>query len=371
MIIGIDGRELCGRATGVGRYLAHLLQAWDRLPAARAHRFVLYLPQPGGEAVPRLATLRLETRLVAGGSGTRWEQLHLPSALRGDRPDVLFAPAYTAPIATRVPVVLTLHDLSFVAHPEWFPPRDRYRRRLLAWLSARRARRILTDAEFSRTEVENRLGIAREKVRVIPLAVTRPPAATGRPANGPNGAPPPRRTVLFVGSIFNRRHLPELIEAFGRVAQQQPDVRLEIVGDNRTYPRQDLAAIAAGAGVGGRTTLRSYVTDEVLDGLYAGAGVFAFLSDYEGFGLTPLEALSAGVPILVGDTPVAREVYGDAAAFVAPTDVAGIARDLERLLSDAAARAALLARAPAVLGRYSWERTGRETLDALVEAARA
>lgn len=387
MRIGIDGRELCGRATGVGRYLAHLLQAWDRLPEAAGHRFILYLPSsapaPGDLAtaasgsgdgrVPAtlralaLSRLAVDIRLVPGGSGTWWEQVRLPVALRRDRLDVLFSPAYTAPVATRVPVVLALHDLSFAAHPEWYAPRSRVRRRVVAGLSARRARRVLTLSQFSWTEIVSRLGVSGERVRVIPLGVTRLQAATPTP-RPPDGRPRP--VVLYVGSIFNRRHLPELIRAFALVAPRHRELRLEIVGDNRTYPPQDLAAVAAEAGVGAATTLHSYVSDEALAALYAEAGAFVFLSDYEGFGLTPLEALDAGVPILVGDSPVAREVYRDAAAFVPTTDVPAIAAELERLLFEPAARGALLARAPALLGSYSWERAGRDTLAALVEAAR-
>ncbi len=90
-----------------------------------------------------------------------------------------------------------------------------------------------------------------------------------------------------------------------------------IVGDNRTWPRTG----SAGGGGGARrrrheSNLRSYVPDAELASLYARAAVFVFLSEYEGFGLTPLEALRAGVPIVVLDTPVAREVYGDAAVYV-------------------------------------------------------
>ena len=125
------------------------------------------------------------------------------------------------------------------------------------------------------------------------------------------------------------------------------------------------------AGIGAPTAIRSYVADDVLADLYARAGAFVFLSDYEGFGLTPLEALSCGVPILVGDTPVAREVYGEAARYVATTDVPAAASAIEELLFDPEARRRLLTRAPAILERYSWERAGRQTLGALVEAAGA
>lgn len=368
MRIGVDARELCGRPTGVGRYLANLLTAWDRAPGVSSHTFVLYAPQgePGNSLPERLASsnLDVETRVVPGGSGTWWEQVRLAAALRRDRPDVVFAPAYTAPLAVPVPTVLTIHDLSFLAHPEWFPPAMRFRQRIVTGLAGRRARRILTDSEFSRGEIVRRLHVDPARVAVVPLGLTRP-AAEGAPTASQARGP----MVLFVGSVFNRRHLPETIGAVAEVGRRHPNVRLEIVGDNRTYPRQDLEAIAAAAGIGSATGIRSYVSDEVLADLYSRAGAFVFLSDYEGFGLTPLEALSYGVPILVGDTPVAREVYGDAARYVATTDVARIADALEDLLFDARARSGVLSKAVAVLGRYSWERAARETLEALADAA--
>ncbi len=349
MDIGIDARELCGKPTGVGRYLASLMAAWDCLPDAAGHRFLLYRPagadlstdcgcpgcrwrngwsppaRAGQGAPPSPSGLRRPG--TSGTAGTIWEQLHLARALRRDRPDVLFSPAYTAPLATSVPVVLTVHDLSFVAHPEWFPLRMRWRQRLLTTLAARRARRVLTDSEFSRGEIVARLGVPAARVSVVPLGLTGPP---GRARQGSPAAHDPM--VLFVGSIFNRRHLPELIRAVASVSARHPGLRLEIVGDNRTYPHQDLTALSREAGLGSNVGIRSYVSDEVLADLYARAGLFVFLSDYEGFGLTPLEALASGVPVLVGDTPVAREVYGDAAQFVGTTDEAAIAAGIERLL---------------------------------------
>jgi glycosyltransferase involved in cell wall biosynthesis len=366
--IGIDARELCGRPTGVGRYLSRLLAAWDSLPEASAHDLTLYAPHEIARPPLRLPDHgpRTRVRVLAGDGGTWWEQGALASAVRRDRPDVLFAPAYSAPLAVRTPTALTIHDVSFLAHPEWFPLRMRVRQRMLTTVSARRARLVLTDSEFSAGEIASRIGIASSRIRVIPLGLTRPAGDAGPVAGRDRDA-----TVLFVGSIFNRRHLPETIEAAAAVARRHPQVRLEIVGDNRTFPRQDLEVVARAAGVGDRTAIRSYVSDETLAALYARAGVFVFLSDYEGFGLTPLEALSWGVPILVGDIPVAREVYAGAARYVATTDVHAAASALEELLFDRDARHRLLSEAPAVLGRYSWERAGRQTLTALLDAAGA
>jgi hypothetical protein len=102
--IAIDARELQGRATGVGAYLGGILTAWDTLPAAAAHEFILCKPESAG--------------------GTWWEQRVLPRLIRQARADVLFAPGYTAPLFAGVPTVVAIHDVSFAAHPEWFGWRE-------------------------------------------------------------------------------------------------------------------------------------------------------------------------------------------------------------------------------------------------------
>jgi glycosyltransferase involved in cell wall biosynthesis len=174
--------------------------------------------------------------------------------------------------------------------------------------------------------------------------------------------------VLFVGSVFNRRHVPALIRAMPRVIARRPDARLAVVGDNRTYPHEDLAAIAAGAGLGGHVALESFVSDEALRARYRDAAVFVFLSEYEGFGLTPLEALACGVPIVVLDTPVAREVYGAAARYVARPDPDLVADAILSLMVDGGARHDVLGEAPAVLGGYRWSEAAARTLAAIEEA---
>jgi glycosyltransferase involved in cell wall biosynthesis len=356
LTIGIDARELLGEPTGVGRYLGELLRRWTARSDAASRRLVLYSPEslPFLRTVPDPADVR---EVVAGsGRGTWWEQTHLRRAVRSDPPDVFFAGAYTAPLALGVPLAVTIHDLSFAARPEWFRPREGARRRLLTRQAARAADVVFTDSEFSRGEILARLSVAADRVRVIPPGVTR------RPPGGARREP----LVLFVGSIFNRRRLPTLITAFAAATATRPDATLVIAGADRSYPALDLAGLSAEAGVAARVDIKPYVSEAELESLYARAAVFVFLSEYEGFGLTPLEALSAGTPIVVLDTPIAREVYGDAAWYVAQDhDVRGATSAIRTLLEDPSSAAPMLAAAPGLLARYSWDTAAADTLAAI------
>jgi glycosyltransferase involved in cell wall biosynthesis len=349
MKIAIDARELLGKPTGVGRLLGKLLEEWTRMPAAQGHDFIQLAP-----AAERST------------SGALWEQLVLPRLVRQAHADVLFAPAYSGPVFSPVPMVVAIHDVSFAAHPEWFAWREGLRRRIAARLAARAAERVITISEFSKREIVAHLGVQASKITVVYPGVTAFIGASDTRGTSLKGSSY-RCTVLFVGSIFNRRHVPELIEGFALLARSRPDMRLEVVGDNRTTPRIDLEALVQAMGMADRVHLRSYVSDHELPQLYDDASAFVFLSEYEGFGLTPLEALASGVPVVVLDTPVAREICGDAAMYVTRPDPDLVARALGAVLFNAEERERILSAAGHVVGRYSWTTFSERVLDTLRE----
>jgi glycosyltransferase involved in cell wall biosynthesis len=158
------------------------------------------------------------------------------------------------------------------------------------------------------------------------------------------------------------------------VAPLVPNSRLEIVGENRAYPAVNLERVVTVQSLDAqrRISIRSYVDDDTLTALYASAAVFVFPSEYEGFGLTPLEALAAGVPPIVLDTPVASEVYGPAARYVSSETPIGdrLGEAIAHLLTSTTARADVLRHAATVLARYRWDKTAAETFAVLQEAAR-
>ena len=367
-IIAVDARELVGHRTGVGRYLFELLRRWsgdggtqpesDVALAAARHRFVLYSHAPLPADVP---FLRHEV-VLAGDGGTKWEQTVFARALRRDRPDVLLAPGGTAPVLMTTKLVVAIHDLSYMAHPEWFRWREGVRRRLSTRLTARKASAVLTGSTFSAGEIVERLGVPSDRVHVTHY---------GGPDSENAEGESKERLVLFVGSIFNRRRVPDLIRAFSRVVQRLPDARLVIVGENRTYPAEDPQALATSLGIGDRVEIRGYASDAEVASLYARASVFVFVSEYEGFGFTPLEAMARGAAVVVADTPLSREIYGPAAARVALGDVPALVEAVSTLLEQPDQRRTLARLGRDVVARYSWDRTAAETLLVLERAARA
>ena len=366
MRIGIDGRELLNQRTGVGRYLAALCGQWIARPPSGNVEFVLYTSAAGqdlaalGPPFDDTPPTLFSHRPVAGRPSTWWEQVQLPATANRDGLDVFFAPAYSAPLRLAVPTVVTMHDVSFAAHPEWFRWREGARRRWFAQQSMARASVVIAVSNFSRAEILEHFSLTSSRIRVVRSGIEKRRSSVRRA---------PGSRILYVGSILNRRHLPTLIRAMRKVRTRVPDATLTIVGDDRTYPKQDLAALIAHTGAGDHVNLRAYVSEGELAALYDLASAFAFLSEYEGFGLTPLEALAAGVPIVVAETRVARELYQEAATYVPVADVLATADALVAVLTDGGLRSQQQDCARAVLRRFDWARAARDTLSALTEAA--
>ena len=227
MRIGVDARELQGRPTGTGRYLRNLLRLWS----GGGDEIVAYFngPAPGD---PVLAGPGLLSRPVGTGraSGLLWEQRALPEAARRDGLDVFFSPAYTCPLRLPLPRVTTVHDLSFFALPQEFGLFDGWKRRTLVKASVRASARVLVQSAFTRRELRAWFPEAAPRVREVPLGPdddlpAAPPREEARARVGASGP-----LLLTVGSIFNRRCLPELLRATAALAPVHPGLRLEVVG---------------------------------------------------------------------------------------------------------------------------------------------
>ncbi len=367
MIIGIDARELGGQPTGTGRYLHNLLRAWSR---SSTDRFLAYLDEPPRTAA--LATARVEWRALAAAHarGIVWQERVLAPAARADGIDVFFAPAYQCPLTLPRPRVTAVHDLSFFSYAPDFGFLEGLRRRLLVAASIRVSRAILACSRFTRDEIARRFPAAAGRVHHIPLGADDllPPAPARAEARHQLHVHGP--LILWVGSVFNRRCLPELLAAGALLTPRWPNLCIDVVGDNRTHPRRNLAALARQAGLADRVRFSGFVDDSALALRYAAADVVVQLSDYEGFGLPALEAMARGVPVVASNRPALSEVVGDAACSADPRNPRDIAHALAQVIGDGAFAADLRERGRARAARFSWATTAERVLEVLHEAAR-
>jgi len=366
MRLGVDARELGGRPTGTGRYLRSLLRHWR----GQDVEFFVYSDGPlASGSLP--AGFEAHVRDLGRGAarGLAWHQRLLPAAVALDGLDVFFAPAYFCPLRLRVPRVTTVHDLSFFSLPEDFSLREGLRRRLLTAASVRASAAVLAVSDFTRRELCDRFPACASRVVYVPHGADEdlapsPPREDARRRLGVSGP-----LLLTVGSVFNRRCLPELLRVVALLRRGHPGLLLDVVGDNRTSPERDLAALARELGVGDAVRFSGFVAEAGLADRYAAADAAVFLSLYEGFGLPALEAMARGVPALVSDRPALVEIFGGAALVVDPRNEREIAAALDRMLRDPALRNTLVARGRTLAARHSWAAAAGATLDVLRRVA--
>jgi len=280
-----------------------------------------------------------------------------------DGVDVVHGTNFVVPPARRAARVVTVHDLTCVRYPHLCAPASlRYpaliRRAIAggAW--------VHTPSVSVADEVCDAFGVDPARVRAVAHGVTLPPDAADGAAPGASAEAGRRlaasltgceRYVLALGTVEPRKDLPLLVRAWDRIAAGHPDVGLVIAGQDG-WGAHALTAAIEGARHRDRVGRPGYVEGPVRLGLLAGAAVFAFPSLYEGFGLPPLEAMAAGVPVVATAAGAVPEVCGDAALIVPVEDEEALAGALGAALDDDGCRAALVARGRARTAQYTWER---------------
>jgi len=257
--------------------------------------------------------------------------------------DVLHCPTFRGPARSRVPLVVTVHDLAVLRHPETFNRWTRTYSRVAVSRVARAAERVIAVSEFTRDEAVELLGVEHERVRVVPNGIEEVFTAEGEAADG--------EYVLAVGTLEPRKNLERLAETTRRLG-----VELRVVGA-RGWGRVALPDHVRALG---------FLPDAELARLYRGASCVAYPSLYEGFGIPILEAMACGTPVVTSRGGATEETAGGAAVLVDPLDAASIATGIEDAHSRRDELRPLgLARAE----RFRWAESARATADVYREAA--
>jgi glycosyltransferase involved in cell wall biosynthesis len=246
----------------------------------------------------------------------------------------------------RGPRVLTVHDVAFLRVPEQTSRASLYYWKYLALPSARRVTRIVTDSNQARQEIMQALGIPPEQIETVYLSIDdrfQPTNSADMIAQAQARYQITPPYLLFVSTLQARKNVSALIRAFEHLAPALPDVQLVLAG-GITSNSEAIVRQAKESPVAGRIRLTGRVADADLPALYAGARVLTLPSKFEGFGLTMIEAMACGAPVVANNASCLPEVAGDAALLVDADDTPAFAAALRRAIEDEALRADLIAR---------------------------
>jgi glycosyltransferase involved in cell wall biosynthesis len=285
--------------------------------------------------------------------------------------DLFHATDHLLPRFRRIKSVFTLHDLIPLILPELHLPLNRWFLRLMLPRFLQAAAAVIAVSESTRRDAERLLGVPAEKITVIPEGVEphfRPVPDAGRLAEVRARYGLPERFILIVSTIEPRKNHTLLLEAYGRVREQHPEVGLVIAGKPGWLYQAFFQRLEA-SGLRDRVILTGHVREGDLPALLTLAAVFAFPSLYEGMGLPPLEAMACGAPVAASNSSSLPEAVGDAGLLLPPDDPRAWAEALARLLSDEALRAELRARGRARAARFTWEAAAQATLAVYSQAA--
>lgn len=358
--------EASYRSAGIAVYILHLLRYLSREAAALDCRVLL--GRQG--AVPADVTLPVvRSRLTTRHPAWRilWEQARLPGVLRHLQADLLHAPAFAGPLRAPCPQVITVHDLSFLRHPEFFRRGNRHYLSTLTGPSCRRAAAVIAVSRFTAAEVTALLGVPEARIHVVYHGIEpryRPlPADEVARFRAEKGLP--ARFILHMGTLEPRKNLLRLVQAFALL--NAPELHLVLAG-GRGWFYETLFAEVERLGLRERVLFPGYVAAEEQVLWYNSAAIFAYPSLYEGFGFPVAEALACGTPTVTSTAASLPEVAGEAALTVSPEDEVALAQALRQLLDDAALRETLRQRGLVQAAQFTWEAAARQTAQVYLQA---
>jgi glycosyltransferase involved in cell wall biosynthesis len=352
--VAVDATPLLGPVTGVGRLVVETLPRLARRPDLHVVAFASTWRGRHQLADAAPPEAEVVTRpLPARPARAFWKRTDLPP-LRWwtGAVDVVHGTNYVVPPSQPAAEIMTIHDLTCVRFPE-LCNRDTLEYPGLIRRALARGAWVHAVSQFTAAEVQEAFTVDPDRLVVIPNGVSAPLEAD--PAEGRHLAGA-ERYVLALGTVEPRKDLPSLVRAFSSLAAGQPDLRLVLAGPDG-WGADALAQAIAGSGVGDRITRLGWLDDPERSALLRGAAVLAYPSVYEGFGLPPLEAMAAGVPVVSTTAGSLPEVLGEAALLVPPHDAEALAGALEQVLTDTQEADRLVAAGRAQAGRWSWDAT--------------
>jgi glycosyltransferase involved in cell wall biosynthesis len=367
--VAFDARYVNDQYHGIGRHAYNVLDALTRLDPNRRYLAYYHPGYPNTRFDMEVLRERsnVELRPLRLPLYRPSEQLVWPAVLARARADLFHSPYVVLPFAAHVTAVMTVHDLIFERHPEYWP--RGYMQRLYGpttRLSTRRADLVLTVSESTSRDIREHYRVDHARVHVIGNAVApifRREADPARLDAVRQRYKLPQRFILAVGAGRPHKNLETLVDAF---ACLDPSLAPALVIGGEVDGRfaDGVRARVHAHGIAARVVRAGTIREADLPALYTLADVFAFPSLVEGFGLPPLEAMACGTPVVAASSSAVAEAVGNAALAFDPRDARELATRLASALVDPVVRAALVQRGLERARAFTWERVARATLRA-------
>jgi glycosyltransferase involved in cell wall biosynthesis len=353
-LIAVNAAVVGERPTGLGIYAVNAIEAL----AALGERLMVYTSRPEAITAAPSTQIRRITAAARPERGRRghlarllWVQLGLRRQLRRDRPEILLSLMPEGLFWPSIPQVVTVHDVLPLHYPREYPRQQYYFRHYVPAV-LRRSRAVITISEASRQEIIRAYQVPAEKIHVALCGYDARRFTPYGPESDVTGSEP---YALYVGNVMPHKNLGRLVDAFATVSGRMRG-RLVIRGWGKRQPVETLRARIARHGLEDRVDWQPYASDGELPALYRGARMLVLPSLAEGFGLTALEAMACGTPVITSNTSSLPEVVADAGLLVDPHDTTTIAEAMARLFSDTRLAKELRERGIARASQFTWER---------------
>ncbi len=343
-LILINGRFMSQPVSGVQRFAREVIGELAKIEKS-GFKFIIALPGDN-VTIPLQDIESYNDNSILPTS--LWQQLRLPILMKKLKADLLWSPCNIGPIFTGNHVI-SIHDTTPFAGPEWFSFPFRTYYRFIFPLLGQRAIRVITPSTFSKQDIV-RYGIAQEgNIKVIYGGVS-------SKFTHQEPSPYDHPYILTVGSINPRKNISNLITSWGRIPANVKDGRRLVIagGEENCYASENFGDIPDDI------TFTGYIPDEDLPSLYSGADAFIFPSLYEGFGLPPLEAMASGCPVITSNLSSMPEVCGDAAYYIDPESTESITDGIIKVLTDRDLREGLIRKGLERAKLLTWERSAEE-----------
>lgn len=365
MLIGIDGNEAnVKNRVGSGKYAIELIREFSKLKAPQFEIFLKNTPLPDLPAPSKTFKYKIF------GPKKFWTQFALPIRLTfGKKPDVFFSMAHYGPRFSKIPYIVTIHDLSYLHFPELFRKEDLLQLTNWSKYSIEKSAHIIVPSKSTKDDIVKNYGVRPDKITVTYEGYN---SDLFKPASKQNVQKAKQKYkiageyLIFIGTLQPRKNIVRLIEAFSKMADKK--ISLVVVG-KKGWIYDEILLKSKELNIEKRVIFTDFVPDEDLSGLISGAKVYVNPSLWEGFGIPVIEAQACGTPVAVSNTSSLPEIVGDSAVLFDPENTNSIASRIEKVIVSEKLSKDLVQKGFKNIERFSWDKCARETLAVLQKFA--